>query len=238
MRDEAARSIRSLQPRARSSFASFSPPAAASSIDTSSGYYLSSDHSMLLILTKPRKPAQDVPFGKAAARRGVAHRGASADRLSEDRAAGNAAAEGPAHRRIRDRRRRRGPHPPRRHRQHPRHRSSACWRCSSTPSAGRLRSIYAGMPLALGLLLTFGMAGADLRRALAGQRRIRRAAGRAGHRLHHRPLRPLRRRAESRHVDARTPSARSCARRCPASSSPRSPPRERSSPSWPPTSAG
>ncbi len=34
-------------------------------IDTSSGYYMSSDHSMLLILTKPRRPAQDVPFGKA-----------------------------------------------------------------------------------------------------------------------------------------------------------------------------
>jgi predicted RND superfamily exporter protein len=34
-------------------------------IDTSSGYYMSSDHTMLLILTKPRKPAQDVPFGKA-----------------------------------------------------------------------------------------------------------------------------------------------------------------------------
>ncbi|MEA2162597.1 MAG: uncharacterized protein QOK37_724 [Thermoanaerobaculia bacterium] len=34
-------------------------------IDTSSGYYMSSDHSLLLILTKPRKPAQDVPFGKA-----------------------------------------------------------------------------------------------------------------------------------------------------------------------------
>ena len=34
-------------------------------IDTSSGYYMSSDHSMLLILTKPKRPAQDVPFGKA-----------------------------------------------------------------------------------------------------------------------------------------------------------------------------
>jgi predicted RND superfamily exporter protein len=33
-------------------------------IDTSSGYYLSSDHSMLLMLTKPKRPAQDVPFGK------------------------------------------------------------------------------------------------------------------------------------------------------------------------------
>lgn len=33
-------------------------------IDTSSGYYLSSDHTMLLILTKPRRPAQDVPFGQ------------------------------------------------------------------------------------------------------------------------------------------------------------------------------
>lgn len=34
-------------------------------LDLSSGYYMSSDHSMLLILTKPRRPAQDVPFGKA-----------------------------------------------------------------------------------------------------------------------------------------------------------------------------
>ncbi|HSP17076.1 MAG TPA: MMPL family transporter [Thermoanaerobaculia bacterium] len=33
-------------------------------IDASSGYYLSNDHEMLLILTKPRRPAQDVPFGK------------------------------------------------------------------------------------------------------------------------------------------------------------------------------
>jgi hypothetical protein len=33
-------------------------------IDASSGYYLSADHSTLLILTKPRRPAQDVPFGK------------------------------------------------------------------------------------------------------------------------------------------------------------------------------
>ncbi len=33
-------------------------------IDASSGYYLSADHEMLLILTKPKKPAQDVPFGK------------------------------------------------------------------------------------------------------------------------------------------------------------------------------
>jgi len=33
-------------------------------LDTSSGYYLSSDHSTLLILMKPKRPAQDVPFGK------------------------------------------------------------------------------------------------------------------------------------------------------------------------------
>ena len=33
-------------------------------LDTSSGYYLSSDHTTLLILTKPKRPAQDVPFGK------------------------------------------------------------------------------------------------------------------------------------------------------------------------------
>jgi predicted RND superfamily exporter protein len=33
-------------------------------IDTTSGYYLSADHTTLLILTKPRHPAQDVPFGK------------------------------------------------------------------------------------------------------------------------------------------------------------------------------
>jgi predicted RND superfamily exporter protein len=33
-------------------------------IDASSGYYLSSDHTTLLIITKPRHPAQDVPFAK------------------------------------------------------------------------------------------------------------------------------------------------------------------------------
>ncbi|HEX7704850.1 MAG TPA: MMPL family transporter [Thermoanaerobaculia bacterium] len=33
-------------------------------IDTSSGYYLSADRSMLLILTRPKRPAQDVPFAK------------------------------------------------------------------------------------------------------------------------------------------------------------------------------
>lgn len=33
-------------------------------LDSSSGYYISADHSMLLILTKPRKPAQDVNYGR------------------------------------------------------------------------------------------------------------------------------------------------------------------------------
>ena len=33
-------------------------------IDASSGYYLSADHSTLLILAKPKRPAQDVPFAK------------------------------------------------------------------------------------------------------------------------------------------------------------------------------
>lgn len=33
-------------------------------LDASSGYYLSNDHELLLILTKPKRPAQDVPFGK------------------------------------------------------------------------------------------------------------------------------------------------------------------------------
>lgn len=33
-------------------------------IDASSGYYLSADHTMLLILTKPKHPAQNVPFGQ------------------------------------------------------------------------------------------------------------------------------------------------------------------------------
>ena len=43
----------------------FSSASGGFRIDTSSGYYMSLDHSMLLILTKPRRPAQDVPFGKA-----------------------------------------------------------------------------------------------------------------------------------------------------------------------------
>ena len=33
-------------------------------LDASSGYYMSSDHSMLLMLIKPNRPAQDVPFAK------------------------------------------------------------------------------------------------------------------------------------------------------------------------------
>jgi predicted RND superfamily exporter protein len=34
-------------------------------IDAASGYYLSADHTMLLIIAKPKRPAQDVPFAKA-----------------------------------------------------------------------------------------------------------------------------------------------------------------------------
>ncbi|HKB78760.1 MAG TPA: MMPL family transporter [Thermoanaerobaculia bacterium] len=33
-------------------------------LDTASGYYLSADHTLALILTKPKRPAQDVPFAK------------------------------------------------------------------------------------------------------------------------------------------------------------------------------
>jgi len=40
-------------------------------IDTSSGYYLSSDHTTLLILTKPKHPAQDVPFAKSLLQEGA-----------------------------------------------------------------------------------------------------------------------------------------------------------------------
>ena len=41
-------------------------------IDASSGYYLSSDHTMLLILARPRHPAQDVPFAKGLLEDGAA----------------------------------------------------------------------------------------------------------------------------------------------------------------------
>jgi predicted RND superfamily exporter protein len=34
-------------------------------LDTSTGYYISADHSTLLILAKPKRPAQDVPFAKS-----------------------------------------------------------------------------------------------------------------------------------------------------------------------------
>src|SRR5436189_1213760 len=34
-------------------------------IDAASGYHLSADHTMLLIIAKPKRPAQDVPFAKA-----------------------------------------------------------------------------------------------------------------------------------------------------------------------------
>jgi predicted RND superfamily exporter protein len=33
-------------------------------LDASSGYYLSADHSTLLMLVQPRRPAQDIPFGR------------------------------------------------------------------------------------------------------------------------------------------------------------------------------
>jgi predicted RND superfamily exporter protein len=42
----------------------FSSAGGGFNIDASSGYYLSADHSTLLILTKPKRPAQDVPFAK------------------------------------------------------------------------------------------------------------------------------------------------------------------------------
>ena len=40
-------------------------------MDASSGYYLSADHSTLIILAKPKRPAQDVPFGKALLQEGA-----------------------------------------------------------------------------------------------------------------------------------------------------------------------
>jgi predicted RND superfamily exporter protein len=42
----------------------FSSAGGGFKLDTSSGYYLSSDHTTLLILVKPKRPAQDVPFAK------------------------------------------------------------------------------------------------------------------------------------------------------------------------------
>ncbi|HXG58496.1 MAG TPA: MMPL family transporter [Thermoanaerobaculia bacterium] len=41
-------------------------------IDTASGYYLSADRTMLLILTRPNRPAQDVPFAKELLAEGAA----------------------------------------------------------------------------------------------------------------------------------------------------------------------
>src|SRR2546428_2475815 len=41
-------------------------------IDASSGYYVSADHSMLLMLMKPNHPAQDVPFAKQLLAEGAA----------------------------------------------------------------------------------------------------------------------------------------------------------------------
>ncbi|MDQ3281443.1 MAG: MMPL family transporter [Acidobacteriota bacterium] len=43
----------------------FSSASGGFKIDASSGYYLSSDHTMLLMLAKPKRAAQDVPFAKA-----------------------------------------------------------------------------------------------------------------------------------------------------------------------------
>jgi hypothetical protein len=52
--------------------------------------------------------------------------------------------------------------------------------------------------------MTFGIAGARVRPALVRERGLRRAARRPRHRLHHPALRPLCRRAQSRHDDRRT----------------------------------
>lgn len=45
-------------------FSRFQAASGGFNIEASSGYYLSSDRSMLLIITKPRRPAQNVPFAK------------------------------------------------------------------------------------------------------------------------------------------------------------------------------
>ena len=207
-------------------------------IDASSGYYLSADHTMLLILAKPKRPAQDVPFGEETARRGR--------RSSRQRALANFQKNAAPERRCRTSStpaatRSRSATPissAGRHHQRPRHRSSASWRCSSTRSAVRVAILYGALPMALGLLMTFGIAGAGVRPALVRERRLRRAAGRPRHRLHHRALRPLRRRAQPRRDDAARHRHRDRAPRFPASSSRRSRPRRRSTRSWPPTSAG
>ncbi|HYM61384.1 MAG TPA: MMPL family transporter [Thermoanaerobaculia bacterium] len=50
----------------------FQAAGAGFKMDASSGYYLSADHTTLLILTKPKHPAQDVPFAKALLAEGAA----------------------------------------------------------------------------------------------------------------------------------------------------------------------
>jgi predicted RND superfamily exporter protein len=42
----------------------FRPDGGGFKLDASSGYYLSADHSTLLMLVQPRRPAQDIPFGR------------------------------------------------------------------------------------------------------------------------------------------------------------------------------
>jgi predicted RND superfamily exporter protein len=42
----------------------FRPAGGGFKLDASSGYFLSADHSTLLMLVQPRRPAQDIPFGR------------------------------------------------------------------------------------------------------------------------------------------------------------------------------
>ncbi|HEX4497129.1 MAG TPA: MMPL family transporter [Thermoanaerobaculia bacterium] len=42
----------------------FRPAGGGFKLDTSSGYFLSADHTTLLMLVQPRRPAQDIPFGR------------------------------------------------------------------------------------------------------------------------------------------------------------------------------
>ncbi len=127
-------------------------------IDASSGYYLSSDHTMLLILARPRHPAQDVPFAKGLLEDGAA---IEAQALADFRKSNPNAAlpQHRAHRRLSDRGRRRGPHPRRRHHQHPRLFLRRSRDCSSTPSAVPSRFSTARCRWRLALLMTFGIAG-------------------------------------------------------------------------------
>ena len=106
-------------------------------VDLSSGFFLSPDHRLLLLLAKPVQPAQNFAFTEELVAAVDAHVDGPARALGGDRGSRSAAAAASrARRQLHHRARGRPLHPPRHGGQQRRRRRWACSCSSSTPSAG------------------------------------------------------------------------------------------------------